>query len=183
MNKSVIYIVGATVLVGGAYLFLKNKKAKDLAKLDEIGEATPSGTTSNLSTTSDGVTPSDASINLSNAVVLVPQRMDLYRKTRNEKNLGYKQLLAKLVEIDKKLANLGYKVDANGLLIKIGANSSDANVNLANANLLFPQRMDLYRKTRVEFGYKLLGAKLVEIDKKLANLGYKVDANGQLVKI
>jgi hypothetical protein len=243
MNKSVIYIVGATVLVGGAYLFLKNKKAKDLAKLDEIGGTTPSGTTTNLSTTSDGVSPSDASINLSNAVVLVPKRMDLYRKTRNE--YGYKIWGAKLVEIDKKLANLGYKVDANGLLVKIvvdinlgeaililqerrrlpntkdsdaqrktldqklanlgykvgnfgqlvkitssslstttdGVNTTDANVNLANANLLLPQRMDLYRKTRVEFGYKIWGAKLVEIDKKLANLGYKVDANGQLVKI
>jgi LPXTG-motif cell wall-anchored protein len=40
MNKNLIYIVGATVLVGGgAYLFLKNKKAKDLAKLDELDKA------------------------------------------------------------------------------------------------------------------------------------------------
>ena len=36
MNKSVIYIVGATVLLGGgAFLFLKNKKKKDLLKLAE----------------------------------------------------------------------------------------------------------------------------------------------------
>ena len=117
MNKNVIYIVGATVLVGGAYLFFKNKKAKDLAKLDEIGGATPSGTTSNLSNTSDGVSPSDASINLSNAVALVPKRMELYNYVTT-KFFG-KEKMPKLVEIDKKLANLGYKVDANGQLVKI----------------------------------------------------------------
>jgi hypothetical protein len=135
-----------------------------------------------LSNTSDGVSPSDASINLSNAVVLVPKRMDLYEKSK-VKSFAQKDFILQLAELDKKLATLGYKVDNTGLLIKIGVNSSDANVNLANANLLFPKRMDLYRKTRKEFGLKIWGAKLVEIDKKLANLGYKVDATGTLVKI
>ena len=126
MNKSVIYIVGATVLVGGAYLFLKNKKAKDLAKLDEIGGTTPSGTTTNLSTTSDGVAPSDANLNLTNATLLVAQRVDLKKKINqkcgfadpkciNERNNAKTQL----VELDKKLATLGYKVDAVGQLVKI----------------------------------------------------------------
>ncbi len=159
MNKSVIYIVGATVLVGGAYLFLKNKKAKDLAKLDEIGGATiggattggttsggttSGGTTSSLSNTSDGVTPSDANLNLANATVLVGQRailnatankscLGLYdsslgsgwgvdlNKNREYNSCQSSKLVAKkqLVELDKKLANLGYKVDANGQLVKI----------------------------------------------------------------
>ena len=166
MNKSVIYIVGATVLVGGAYLFLKNKKAKDLAKLDEIGGATlggatlggatlggatlggttPSGatlggTTPFLSTTSDGVSPSDANLNLANATVLVGQRAKLkeiinttclrtkpiissfgtptidldYTKCINQQTIAKKQL----VELDAKLAKLGYKLDAIGQLVKI----------------------------------------------------------------
>ena len=61
MNKSVIYIVGATVLVGGgAYLFLKNKKKKDLLKLaeveklaeiDKLGGTTSGGTTSGVTAT------------------------------------------------------------------------------------------------------------------------------------
>ena len=180
MNKNVIYIVGATVLVGGAYLFLKNKKAKDLSTLAELSGTTPSGTTlggttSNLSTTSDGVSPSDASINLSNAVALVPKRMDLYRKTR--KAFGDKLFGAELVEIDKKLATLGYKVDNNtGLLIKIGANSTDANVNLANANLIFQERRKLSNT-------KMWDSQRKNLDKKLADLGYKVDATGTLVKI
>ena len=55
MNKSIIYIVGGTVLVGGAYLFLKNKKAKDLSKLAELGGTTSGGTTSG-GTTSSGTT-------------------------------------------------------------------------------------------------------------------------------
>ena len=57
MNKSLLYIVGGTVLVGGAYLFLKNKKAKDLSKLAEIGGTTPSWTTPS-GTTPTGTTPS-----------------------------------------------------------------------------------------------------------------------------
>jgi hypothetical protein len=166
MNKSVIYIVGATVLVGGAYLFLKNKKAKDLAKLDELGGTTtggtttggtttggttPSGTTSGgttppLSTTSDGVSPSDANLNLANVTLLATQRKTLFAVANksclglsssigvglfdtgtprvtvsassscNLEKLGAKQ---RLIELDKKLANLGYKVDAVGQLVKI----------------------------------------------------------------
>jgi hypothetical protein len=176
MNKTLIYIVGGTVLVGGAYLFFKNKKAKDLAKLDEIGGATPSGTTSNLSNTSDGVSPSDASINLSNAVVLVFRRRILYRDV-SKGGLYEKRYKSELEEIDKKLATLGYKVDNNnGLLIKIGANSTDANVNLANANLIFQERRKLSNT-------KMWDRQRENLDQKLANLGYKVDAIGQLVKI
>ena len=84
---------------------------------------------------------------------------------------------SKLEEIDKKLATLGYKVDNNtGLLIKIGVNSNDVNLNLANANLIFQERRKLpttkiWRKMREN------------LDQKLAGLGYKVDAIGQLVKI
>jgi LPXTG-motif cell wall-anchored protein len=37
MNKNIIYIVGAVALLGGgAFLFLKNKKAKDISKLKDI---------------------------------------------------------------------------------------------------------------------------------------------------
>jgi LPXTG-motif cell wall-anchored protein len=49
MKNSIIYILGATVLVGGgAYLFLKNKKKQDtdkLAELDKLGGTTETGTT------------------------------------------------------------------------------------------------------------------------------------------
>jgi hypothetical protein len=146
MNKSLIYIVGATVLVGGAYLFLKNKKAKDLAKLDEIGGATSGGTTtggttsggatsggttsggttSSLSNTSDGVSPSDANINLTNANNLVGKIATLKKninkrcgfadpKCINERNNAKKELPI----IESQLAKLGYKVDAIGTLVKI----------------------------------------------------------------
>jgi hypothetical protein len=152
MKNSVIYILGATVLVGGAYLFLKNKKAKDLSTLAELGGTTPSGTTSGgttppLSTTTDGVSPSDANLNLANATLLATQRKALVAKTKPNLSLSSGNLfggglfgggspmttgqigamsqdsiqLAKkqLIELDKKLANLGYKVDAIGQLVKI----------------------------------------------------------------
>jgi len=166
MNKNVIYIVGATVLVGGAYLFLKNKKAKDLSTLAELGGTTPSGTTPSgattggttsggttlggttppLSTTSDGVTPSDANLNLANATVLASSRK-LLLATANKSCLGLSSSTSigafgtgtpsvsisassrcnaeklgakkKLIELDAKLATLGYKVDAVGQLVKI----------------------------------------------------------------
>jgi hypothetical protein len=160
MKNTVIYILGATVLVGGAYLFLKNKKAKDLAKLDEIGGATTGGattggtttggttsggTTSNLSTTSDGVSPSDANLNLANATILATQRKTL-NATANKSCLG--------LSTNTTIGGFG-----TGTPFNIGASSS------CNA--------------------EKLGAKkqLVELDKKLATLGYKVDAIGQLVKI
>jgi LPXTG-motif cell wall-anchored protein len=167
MKNSVIYILGATVLVGGGYLFLKNKKEKDLSKLAELGGTTTGGTTTggttsggttsggttsggttsggttpSLSTVSDGVTPSDANLNLANATILVGQRANLVAKTKQycgtyvfrsfgsgiplnvndeynrcegEKSIAKKQL----PELDKKLATLGYKVDAIGQLVKI----------------------------------------------------------------
>jgi hypothetical protein len=143
MKNSVIYIVGATVLVGGAYLFLKNKKAKDLSKLAELGGTTSGGTSGGTSTggttTSDGVNPSDANLNLANATVLVGQRAILQSKINQTcvrkpysygmgvqfdfdytKCLGVQKVSKeKLIELDKKLATLGYKVDSTGSLVKI----------------------------------------------------------------
>ena len=103
---------------------------------------TSAGTTPVLSTTSDGVSPSDANLNLANATVLVSQRAVLVAKIKAPlpsatKSVGgfmgglttnpaYSSALAsrlaaqkQLVELDKKLATLGYKVDATGALVKI----------------------------------------------------------------
>jgi len=109
---------------------------------------TPSGT-SPLSTTSDGVSPSDANLNLANATVLVAERKGLVARAKasclgnvsgaiqygggllglesfmasNASSLKCevsKQLAKKqLVELDAKLAKLGYKVDATGALVKV----------------------------------------------------------------
>ena len=119
MNKSAIYIVGAIALLGGgAYLFLKNKKAKDLAKLDELGGATSGGSTSTGGSTSgastsggatsDGVNPSDANLNLANATVLVGKRASLV-------SLANKNCVS---------------TDISG----IGGMSSGANLNFANCS-------------------------------------------------
>jgi hypothetical protein len=148
MNKSVTYIVGATVLVGGAYLFLKNKKAKDLAKLDEIGGTTPSGTTSG-GTTSSGTTPSGTTPSGTTPSITEPVKIDrdlnldafnLQKVLKELEDLDNKIKTTKVkdswtgqmklrytnqTEINKlrqpileKLAKLGYKFD-NGLLVKI----------------------------------------------------------------
>jgi hypothetical protein len=107
---------------------------------------TPSGT-SPLSTTSDGVSPSDANLNLANATVLVGDRKRIVSATKasclgsvgssipsgggfghsifssgaSSASCYASRELAKkqLVELDAKLAKLGYKVDATGSLVKV----------------------------------------------------------------
>jgi len=188
MNKTVIYIVGATVLVGGAYLFLKNKKKQDLAKLDEIGGTTTGGatsggttsggtttggttsggttsggttsggttsggttsggTTSSLSNTSDGVTPSDANLNLANATVMASTRKILVASA-NKSCLG--------------LSKPSFVSSGTGW-------SGSTVINTQEYNICVFSKEDAKKQ-------------LVELDKKLATLGYKVDAIGQLVKI
>ena len=162
MKNTVIYIVGATVLVGGAYLFLKNKKAKDLSKLDEIGGATSGGTTTGGATTGgttsggttsggttsgDGVAPTDANLNLANATILASQRKTLLGQTTP--NLSP--------------SSLGVGMFSGGMF---GNNMAQAQ---AGAN--------------VQASIQSAKIRLAELDKKLANLGYKVDATGTLVKI
>ncbi len=110
---------------------------------------TPSGTAPQLSTTSDGVSPSDANLNLANATVLVGDRKRIVSATKASclggssvpsgggfsnvwgssvssvgasyaSCLGSRELAKKqLVELDAKLAKLGYKVDATGTLVRI----------------------------------------------------------------
>ena len=117
-------------------MFLKNKKTKDKEKLAELGGATSSGTSSSLSTTSDGASPSDANINLANATILVGQRAVLnatiIKPCESERGFGINRTSAdlvcminkgkaktQLVELEKKLATIGYKLDAIGQLVKI----------------------------------------------------------------
>jgi|LauGreSuBDMM15SN_2_FD.fasta_scaffold300841_2 hypothetical protein len=160
----------------GAYMYMKNKQAQDalltgsLPATNQGGgfvntpttsgtpttTTTPTGgsttsptggaTTPPLSTTSDGVSPSDANLNLANATVLVAERKGLVARA-NASLLGSvrggisfggglmggmntgavdinkaaaKQLAKQqLVELDAKLAKLGYKVDATGSLVKV----------------------------------------------------------------
>ena len=160
-TTNVIILVGVLGVGGvGAYMYMKNKQAQNalltgsLPATNQGGVTTPSGTTTPtgggattppLSTTSDGVSPSDANLNLANATVLVAERKGLVARAKasclSQPTLssgGFvsgttmsaagisascqasRQLAKKqLVELDAKLAKLGYKVDATGTLVKI----------------------------------------------------------------
>ena len=78
MKNSVLYIVGGLALLGGgAFLFLKNKKAKDTSKLKDIALETANigvGTKS-----SDAVTK-DNSKNVAEAINLATEIADLKAK-------------------------------------------------------------------------------------------------------
>ena len=119
MNKSVIYIVGATVLLGGgAFLFLKNKKKKDLLKLAEAEKIAEIDKQLG-GTKSGGTTTSDANLNLANATILATERKTIIAQPISRTSLNIQRRKLKLEELDKKLATLGYKVDAIGQLVKI----------------------------------------------------------------
>lgn len=157
MKNSVIYIIGATVLVGGgAYLFLKNKNKKDAVKLATLGGTTTGGTTlggtttggatssetsSSLSTTSDGVSPSDANINLANATILATE----------------------IKAIDKEF-NTPFK----------GEKTVRGSTRMFDYTTEYKEYQTMQRTYKVRRDLKVV---------ELAKLGYKVDAIGQLVKI
>lgn len=73
MKNSILYIVGAIALLGGgAFLFLKNKKAKDLLKLKDLaldkldGTTTPSTNPSTSPSTSTSTPPSSSETSYNN---------------------------------------------------------------------------------------------------------------------
>ena len=168
MNKSLIYIVGATVLGGGAYLFLKNKKAKDLAELEKLGGTTPTGTTPTGTTpsgttptggaTSSGTTPSGITPNLSQPVKV---DKDLNLDTYNLQNTL--QEFKKLEEDYKKIPKKG--------------NDTYYSEYQSRGDTQNKEYWIWYDTVGSNYQYN----KTALID-RLAKLGYKYD-NGLLVKI
>jgi hypothetical protein len=153
MKNSVIYIVGGTVLVGGAYLFLKNKKAKDLSKLAEIGGTTPSGTTPSgttpSGTTSGGTTPS----------ITEPVKVD---KDLNLDAYNLQRVLEQLKDIDNERKNQPKKVAFT-----------------SNDTAGYKLWIDWYNRIGSTTAYEKRRKPLLET---LAKLGYKFE-NGLLIKI
>ena len=144
MKKAIIIVGGLTVIGVAAYLFFKPKKAlKDSLNESDKNTTTSGGTTSGGTTsggtTSGGTTISDANINLANATILASERKTLVQQTKRRplsvlvggtfantnaitmanETARINLVKKKIAEIDKKLAALGYKVDATGQLLKI----------------------------------------------------------------
>jgi hypothetical protein len=160
MNRQYLIYGGLVLGAVGLYFLFKNKnKGREL--LDNLGINTQGNTTQaptnstptlatpplisnpvgNLSTTSDGVNPSDANVNLANATILAGERKLVFAQANarpysntpvtygalgspiygeiNTNVFKIRDAKLKLIELDKKLANLGYKVDATGSLVRI----------------------------------------------------------------
>ena len=157
MNNSVIYIVGATVLVGGAYLFLKNKKEKDLSKLAELGGATTGGATSG-GTKPSGATSGGTTPNLTEPVKI---EADLNLDTYN-----LQQLLKQLKDLENE-----YKAEPD--------RKKDSDKWYKWYNKFGHQ---LYKNGKPSGTTKKLEELKQPIFDKLAKLGYKFE-NGLLIKI
>ena len=155
MNKSAIYIVGAIALLGGgAYLFLKNKKAKDLAKLDEIGGATSGGSTSTGGSTSGGSTSGGITPQITE-----PVKID---KDLNLDAYNLQQLLQQLKDLEKELKDKPKYVPFT-----------------SNDTAGYKKHMEWYNRIGNPKVYNQRKGVILE---KLAKLGYKYE-NGLLVKI
>lgn len=135
MRNSILYIVGAVVLLGGgAFLFLKSKKTKDTAKLEGLaelaketvggvtGEAT-TGATTGATTPNAPATPTEKPISaddllavakLKDAIISDIRTRNSYKKASSRANVQ--------AQIDEKLETLkgyGFGMDTNNQLIKI----------------------------------------------------------------
>jgi LPXTG-motif cell wall-anchored protein len=131
MRNSILYIVGAVVLLGGgAFLFLKSKKTKDTAKLEELAElaketigGVTGGATTGTGTPTAPVTPTEKPISaddllavakLKDAIISDIQKRNSYSKATSRANVQ--------AQIDEKLETLkgyGFGMDTNNQLIKI----------------------------------------------------------------
>lgn len=131
MRNSILYIVGAVVLLGGgAFLFLKSKKTKDTAKLEELAElaketigGVTGGATTGTGTPTAPVTPTEKPISaddllavakLKDAIISDIQKRNSYSKATSRANVQ--------AQIDEKLQTLkgyGFGMDTNNQLIKI----------------------------------------------------------------
>ena len=166
MNKNVTYIVGATVLIGGAYLFLKNKKAKDLAKLDEIGATsggTSSGGTSPGGTTSGGSTSTGATsggTSAENNEVFLPSDKDM-------KLIDATVILGKIKDLKAQVKKpfLGEKF-----------------INSINQNENKPSDWTTEYRT-YRNGQDLIPKQIEGFLNALDNLDYALDSNNNLVKL
>jgi LPXTG-motif cell wall-anchored protein len=132
MRNSILYIVGAVVLLGGgAFLFLKSKKTKDTAKLEglaELAKETVGGVTGEATTgaTTGATTPNAptekpisaddllAVAKLKDAIISDIRTRNSYKKASSRANVQ--------AQIDEKLETLkgyGFGMDTNNQLIKI----------------------------------------------------------------
>jgi hypothetical protein len=153
MKNSVIYIVGATVLGGGAYLFLKNKKAKDLSKLAEIAGATTGGTTSG-GTTPSGTTPSGTTPSITE-----PVKVD---KDLNLDAYNLQKVLEQLKELENEYKNQPKKVsftsnDTAGYKLWIDW------YNRIGSPTAYGKRRKPYLETLAKLGYKFENGLLIKI--------------------
>lgn len=118
MRNSILYIVGAVVLLGGgAFLFLKNKKNKDVIKLAEIEmEKEVAKVEAPVLPTEKAISADDllAVAKLKDAIISQIRLRNSYSKASSRANVQ--------AQIDEKLETLksyGFGMDTNNELIKI----------------------------------------------------------------
>ncbi len=131
MRNSILYIVGAVVLLGGgAFLFLKSKKTKDTAKLEELAElaketigGVTGGATTGTGTPTAPVTPTEKPISADDLLAVAKLKDAIISDIRTRNSYSKASSRANVqAQIDEKLETLkgyGFGMDTNNQLIKI----------------------------------------------------------------
>ena len=123
MGKSVLYIVGAVVVLGGgAFLFLKNKNRKDALLLAELNQKKAMELEKAKEVKAkEEVKPETLSANdlltvakLKDAIIAETKLRNSYKKDTSKANVQ-----ASIDEKIKALAGFGFALDMNNELIKI----------------------------------------------------------------
>jgi LPXTG-motif cell wall-anchored protein len=123
MNKSVLYIVGAVALLGGgAFLFLRNKKAKDKLKLADLQSLTTGVATTGASSTpkTEPVVKTFTDKELKEIQVLRDVILfDMQRKGTYRTSGSRDAVQSDINQNLEKLKVLGYTLDLNNNLVKV----------------------------------------------------------------
>lgn len=123
MNKNIIYIVGAVALLGGgAFLFLRNKKAKDKLKLADLQSLTTGVPTTGASSTPkpEPVVKTFTDKELKEIQLLRDVILsDMSRKNTYRTSGSRDAVQSDINQNLEKLKVLGYTLDLNNNLVKV----------------------------------------------------------------
>jgi hypothetical protein len=155
MNKNIIYIVGALALLGGgAFLFLRNKRAKDGLKLADLQSST-----TGVPTTGASVPTTNPSTGLP-----IPQIKD---DTKN---------IEEATQLANKIASLKNKKNAYILMpLKEFSNTAGGYYGRFEVNRLMLEKFKSDAIANME-------NELKDLNNQISKLGY-IESNGSITKI
>jgi LPXTG-motif cell wall-anchored protein len=155
MNKNIIYIVGAVALLGGgAFLFLRNKKAKDKLKLADLQSVTTGVPTTGASVPATNPSTGLPIPQIKDDTKNIEEAMQLANKIASLKNKKTSYILMPLKEFSNTAEGFYGRFEVDRLMLE--KYKADAIANMEN--------------------------QLKDLNNQISKLGY-IESNGNITKI